>query len=143
MLKLFLFTGIRNAELADTILAEVDLDQMKICITEGKGWQDRYVLFHPHFRGELARYVAIQQEKGAVYLFESNLMTKFTTRRIREITRKYARKAGITKRIHPHLFRHLTGILSVALFPLPAGPVLFFSKLQLYATSIRDHYRYQ
>jgi site-specific recombinase XerD len=32
--------------------------------------------------------------------------TKFTTRWIREITKKYAKIAGITKRIHPHLFRH-------------------------------------
>jgi integrase/recombinase XerD len=106
MLKLLLFTGIRNAELAEIMLADVDLDQMKIRITQGKGGQDRYVLFPQYFRGELAQYVAIQQEKGAVYLFESNRMTKFTTRWIREITKKYARNAGITKRIHPHLFRH-------------------------------------
>ena len=49
---------------------------------------------------------SIQREKGAIYLFESNRRKKFTTRWIREITKKYARKAGITKRIHPHLFRH-------------------------------------
>jgi len=106
MLKLLLFTGIRNAELSEITLSDVDLNQMKIRITQGKGNQDRYVLFPPYFRGELAQYVTIQQEKGAVYLFESNRATKFTTRWIREITKKYARKAGITKRIHPHLFRH-------------------------------------
>jgi integrase/recombinase XerD len=33
-------------------------------------------------------------------------MSKFTTRSIRVIVKKYAKKAGITKRIHPHLFRH-------------------------------------
>ena len=33
-------------------------------------------------------------------------MSKFTTRWIREIVKKYAKMAGITKRIHPHLFRH-------------------------------------
>ena len=79
---------------------------MEIRITQGKGGQDCYILFPPYFRGELAQYVAIQQEKGVVYLFESNRTTKFTTRWIREITKKYARKAGIIKRIHPHLFRH-------------------------------------
>ena len=51
-------------------------------------------------------YISIQKEKGAVYLFESNRMSKFTTRSIRMIVKKYAKKAGITKRIHPHLFRH-------------------------------------
>ncbi len=106
LLKLMLFTGARNAELADITLADVDLDQMKIRITQGKGGKDRYVLFPPYFRGELAQYVSIQREKGAIFLFESNRRKKFTTRWIREITKKYARKAGITKRIHPHLFRH-------------------------------------
>jgi site-specific recombinase XerD len=63
-------------------------------------------LFPPFFRGELAQHVSIQKDKGAVYLFESNRMSKFTTRWIREIVKQYARKAEIEKRIHPHLFRH-------------------------------------
>lgn len=36
----------------------------------------------------------------------SNRLSKFSTRWIREIVKKYAKKAGISKRIHPHLFRH-------------------------------------
>ena len=106
MLKLLLFTGIRNRELANLTLKDVDLDSMRIRIDHGKGDKDRYVLFPPFFRGELAQYVSIQKEKGAVYLFESNRMSKFTTRWIREIVKQYARKAEIEKRIHPHLFRH-------------------------------------
>lgn len=54
----------------------------------------------------MAQYVSVQQEKGAVYLFESNRLTKFTTRWIREIVKNYARKAGINKGIHPHIFRY-------------------------------------
>ncbi len=106
MLKLLLFTGIRNAELVNLKLDDADLSQMRMRISHGKGDKDRYVPFPPHFRGELAQYISIQKEKGAVYLFESNRMSKFTTRWIREIVKKYAEKAGITKRIHPHLFRH-------------------------------------
>jgi integrase/recombinase XerD len=106
MLKLLLFTGIRNAELANIALKDVDLDQMKIRINQGKGDKDRYVLFPPYFRGELDQYISIQKEKGAVYLFESNRLTKFTTRWVREIVKIYARKAEINKRIHPHLLRH-------------------------------------
>ena len=106
MLKLILFTGIRNEELVNLTLKDVDLDSMRIRIEHGKRDKDRYVLFPPYFRGELAQYISIQKEKGAVYLFESNRMTKFTTRWIREIVKKYARKAEIDKPIHPHLFRH-------------------------------------
>lgn len=106
MLKLILFTGIRSEELVSIRLKDVDLDSMRIRISHGKGDKDRYVLFPPYFRGELAQYIIIQKEKAAVYLFESNRLSKFTTRWIREIVKKYATKAGITKRIHPHLFRH-------------------------------------
>jgi len=87
-------------------LQDVDLDSLRIRISHGKGDKDRYVLFPPYFRGELAQYIIIQKEQGAVYLFESNRMTKFTTRWIRAIVKKYADKAGISKRIYPHLFRH-------------------------------------
>jgi len=106
MLKLILFTGIRNEELVNLTLKDVDLDSMRIRIDHGKGDKDRYVLFPPYFRDELTQYISIQKEKGAVYLFESNRRTKFTTRWIRKIVKKYARKAEINKRIHPHLFRH-------------------------------------
>ena len=105
MLKLILFTGIRNEELVNITIQDVDLESMRIRI-HGKGDKDRNVLFPPYFRGELTMYISIQKEKGAVYLFESNRRSKFTTRWIREIVKKYATKAGITKRIHPHLFRH-------------------------------------
>ncbi|MDX2510949.1 MAG: tyrosine-type recombinase/integrase [Desulfobacterales bacterium] len=106
MLKLLLFTGIRNDELVNLTLQDVDLDQMRLRINQGKGGKDRYVLFPRNFRGELAQYISGQQEKGAVYLFETNRLNKYTTRWVREIAKKYARKAGINKRIYPHLFRH-------------------------------------
>ncbi len=79
---------------------------MRILIKHKKVTQNRYVLFPPSFHDDLAKYINIQKEKGAVYLFESNRKSKFSTRSIRVIVKKYAKKAGITKRIHPHLFRH-------------------------------------
>ena len=106
MLKLMLFTGIRNEELVNITIKDVDLDSMRIRISHGKGDKDRYVLFPSYFRGELAQYVGILKEQGAVYLFESNRRQKYTTRWIRGIVKKYALSAGIAKRVHPHLFRH-------------------------------------
>ena len=103
MLKLILFTGIRNEELVNITIENVDLDSARIRINHGKGDKDRYVLFPQYFRGELAQYVSIQKESGAVYLFESNRVQKYSTRWIREIVKKYAKMAGITKRVHPHL----------------------------------------
>ena len=50
MLKLLLFTGIRNDELVNLTLQDVDLDQMRLRINQGKGGKDRYVLFPRNFR---------------------------------------------------------------------------------------------
>jgi integrase/recombinase XerD len=46
------------------------------------------------------------QACGAAYLFESNRMRPYSTRRIRQIIREYALAARINKRVYPHLFRH-------------------------------------
>jgi len=38
-----------------------------------------------------------------VYLFESNRLKPYSTRRIRQIVRQYAVNASIQKRVYPHL----------------------------------------
>jgi len=106
VLKLLIFTGLRNAELAHVRIRDVDLDHCQIHVVQGKGRKDRCVLFPASFRGELAQYLRGPQDRGAVYLFESNRLKPYSTRRIRQIVRQYAVNAGIEKRVYPHLFRH-------------------------------------
>ena len=106
MIKLLIFTGVRNAELAKIRLTDVDLDGLKIRVEQGKGSKDRYVLIPASFRGELMQYIENQKEKMATYLFESNRLKPYSTRRIRQIVKHYAESAGIIKRVYPHLFRH-------------------------------------
>lgn len=36
----------------------------------------------------------------------SRIVRPYSTRRVRQIVKQYAEKAGITKRVYPHLFRH-------------------------------------
>jgi integrase/recombinase XerD len=106
MLKLLLFTGMRNAELVHLRPTDIDLQTCQVRITQGKGRKDRSVLFPTSFRGELAQYLARQDQHGATYLFESNRCQPYSTRRLRQIVKEYAQTAGITKRVYPHLFRH-------------------------------------
>src|SRR6266511_1438363 len=63
MIKLLIFSGVRNAELANIRLKDVDLNGCQIRIEQGKGKKDRYVLFPKSFRGELAQYLGKQREK--------------------------------------------------------------------------------
>jgi integrase/recombinase XerD len=106
MLKLLLFTGIRNAELVKLRLSDVALQTCQRRIEQGKGRKDRYVLFPTGFRGELAQYMERQQDQQATSLFESNRSQPYSTRRLRQIVKQYAMSAGIEKRVYPHLFRH-------------------------------------
>ena len=106
MLKLLLFTGIRNAELIQLRLTDIDLQMYHLRITQGKGHKDRYVLFPQSFRGELAQYMERQRTQRATYLFESMRHRPYSTRRLRQLVKQYAAAAGITKRVYPHLFRH-------------------------------------
>jgi integrase/recombinase XerD len=106
MLKLLLFTGIRNAELVHLRLTDVDLQTCQLRITQGKGHKDRYVLFPRSFRGELAQYMERQHAQGATSLFESNRHRPYSTRRVRQLVKQYATAAGMAKRVYSHLFRH-------------------------------------
>ena len=106
MIKLLLYTGVRNSELVKIRVSDIDLKSLRIRIEEGKGSKDRYVPIPKSFRGELTQYVVVQKKKKSEYLFETNRKTKMTTRWLREILKKYAIKAEIEKRIYPHLFRH-------------------------------------
>ena len=104
LLRLFLYTGVRNAELCAIEKSHVDLDAGKIFILSGKGSRDRYVLFGEQFRLPLRAYM--QSTPDNRYLFESKLKKPFTTRRIHQIVAEYGEAAGLSQAVHPHLFRH-------------------------------------
>jgi len=75
-------------------------------VGQGKGGRDRTVLFPTSFRGEFLQYLQGAPARRALYLFESNRLQPYSTRRIRQIVHAYALAAGIPKRVYPHLFRH-------------------------------------
>lgn len=107
MIRILMYTGVRVAELTRIRLTDVDAEQGKIFIEQGKGDKDRYVLFPPAFRLPLKAWAAQQKAAGAEYLFESAHRRHYSTRRIEQIVKEYAEAAGIELHVHPHLFRHM------------------------------------
>ena len=106
LVKMLLFCGIRNAELVQLQLQDVDLVRLQVRVRRGKGCADREVPIPEGFRGELLQYLDRQKSRGAAYFLESRLRKPYTTRRIRQILKTYADQASIEKRLYPHLFRH-------------------------------------
>ena len=102
MLRLLFFTMVRVSELCNIQVADVDLENCKVRIDQGKGSKDRYVLFGKSFATALRTHMAAHPQNR--YLFQTRRATKFSTRRVQQIVKKYAEEAGV--QATPHTFRH-------------------------------------
>jgi site-specific recombinase XerD len=106
LLKLLFYTAVRVRELVRIRIGDVDLEQCRIFIQQGKGPKDRYILFPASFRLVLRLRSHLKSHPENRYLFETTRCGPFTTRRIQQIVQSYRARAHITQPVHPHLFRH-------------------------------------
>ena len=102
MLRLLFYTAVRVSELCSIEIADVDLENCKIRINQGKGSKDRYVLFGKSFATALRTHIAAHPKNR--YLFQTRLNGKFSARRVQQVVKVYAEKAGV--KATPHTFRH-------------------------------------
>src|SRR5260370_16762387 len=102
MLRLLFFTAVRVSELCNIEVSDVDIENCKIRINQGKGSKDRYVLFGKSFATALRTHIAAHPKNR--WLFQTRLNGKYTSRRVQHIVKHYAEKAGVSAT--PHTFRH-------------------------------------
>lgn len=102
MLRLLFYTGVRVSELCRIKISDVDLENCKIFIEQGKGSKDRYVLFGKTFATALRTHIANHPRNR--WLFQTKRASKYSTRRMQQIVKKYAEEAGV--KATPHTFRH-------------------------------------
>lgn len=102
MLRLLFYTAVRVSELCKMQVADVDVEACKIRITEGKGSKDRYVLFGKTFATALRTHIANHPKNR--WLFQTKRATRYSTRRVQQIVKRYSEASGV--RATPHLFRH-------------------------------------
>ncbi|MFN0017945.1 MAG: tyrosine-type recombinase/integrase [Pirellulaceae bacterium] len=102
MLRLLFFTGVRVSELCNMQVADVDLESCKIRINQGKGSKDRYVLFGKSFATALRTHIASRPNNR--WVFQTKRSSKFSTRRVQQVVKKYAVEAEV--QATPHTFRH-------------------------------------
>ncbi len=102
MLRLLFYTAVRVSELCNIKVSDVDLEACKIRANQGKGSKDRYVLFGRSFATALRTHLAAHPNNR--WLFQTRRNTKFSPRRVQQIVKQYAEKAGV--QCTPHTFRH-------------------------------------
>ena len=102
MLRLLFYTGVRVSELCSIEVADVDLENCKIFINQGKGSKDRYVLFGKSFATALRTHIAAHAQNR--WLFQTRRCGRFSTRRVQQLVKLYSERAGVNAT--PHTFRH-------------------------------------
>jgi site-specific recombinase XerD len=97
ILELFFSTGLRVSELA-SLPAELDIDGDEFSV-RGKGEKVRVVFISEEARKAVKEYTKKRQD------MEDKLFP-LTTRSIERLVKRYAIKAGIGKKVTPHVIRH-------------------------------------
>ena len=109
LLKLMLDTGLRLSEALNLRWSDLDLLTGELRVRRGKGAKDR-VLWVGEEDLELLRRWRRRQTEILGYAPEHVFTTlkgrRLCPRYVQQMVRRYADKAGIHKRVHPHTLRH-------------------------------------
>lgn len=104
MMQTLLESGCRVSEFVELRVEDLSFAQRLITIVQGKGGKRREIPMRRELSQQLQIHIGTRK---AGPLFKSRQKPyKYTRQRIGQMVRMIARKAGIQKRIYPHLLRH-------------------------------------
>lgn len=99
ILELLFSTGLRVSELTGLGRYDIDLKRDEFSV-RGKGGKVRVVFLSPTARDALKIWEEKRDDPDSERLFP------LTTRQVERLVKRYAVKAGITKKVTPHVVRH-------------------------------------
>ncbi len=110
LLELLYASGLRVSELVGLTPEQVDLESNEIRVL-GKGSKERVVLMGEPAATALKSYLEYGRpellgKKRSQALFLNRYGQRLPARSVQRLLENYAKKAGIGKRVHPHLLRH-------------------------------------
>jgi len=109
MLELFFSTGLRVSELC-SLDSDIDLSQDSFSV-RGKGEKVRVVFLSPAAKSAVAAYLKARKDMAEALFVnvrsDKSIPSRLTSRSVERIIKKYAMKAGITKKMTPHVLRHV------------------------------------
>ena len=110
MLELLYATGVRVSELINLKLSQVNLNQGVLRII-GKGDRERLIPLGDEAQDWVKKFidgprVKILLKRQTEYLFPTGRGDRMTRQAFWHIIKRYAKKAGIGKKLSPHTVRH-------------------------------------
>jgi len=122
VLKVLYFTGMREKELINLDVRDVDFDRLQITIRHGKGDRRRVVNITSDCAEAIKRWPQVRpkpKEGHEDMLFLSPSKKIMSPYHVWKIVTENAAKAEITKKVYPHLMRvcHITHAIEAGLSP--------------------------
>jgi len=135
--------GLRFSEAASLKIHDIDSARMQIRVASGKGRKERLVPLSPRLLKELRIYW--KKYRPSDLLFPGKVLGKaYSDTTIRKAMKEAAVKAGIRRRVYPHVLRHsyATGLLEAGVDLLTISKLLghaSFITTMVYLHCRREH----
>jgi integrase/recombinase XerD len=104
IITLLYSSGLRISELINLKITDIHLDRLQIMVVKGKGFKDRMVNLSAVAASMIRTYLL--EYKPNQYLFNGNHSLRYTETSIRKVLERAAKKAGMQRKVWPHLLRH-------------------------------------
>jgi len=105
MISLTYACGFRVSELLNLKIKDLNFEEKIGYVRQSKGRKDRIFNIPDSLLGLLKKQAQGQKEKNEEYLFTGK-KGPLSDRNLQKIVRKAAKKAGLSKQVHPHTLRH-------------------------------------
>jgi len=135
--------GLRFSEAANLKIHDIDSDRMILRVACGKGRKERHVPLSPRLLTELRSYWV--EYRPSDFLFPGKTPGKsYADTTIQKAIKQSAKRAGIKKRVYPHVLRHsyATGLLEAGVDLLTISRLLghaSFVTTMIYLHCRREH----
>ncbi|MBI4280383.1 MAG: tyrosine-type recombinase/integrase [Armatimonadetes bacterium] len=117
LVTLLALTGLRRSELLALDVQDVDLMRGTVHVRDGKGGREALLPLHPLAVQVLNRYLPTRRRGSGRALFpgiahwRGQPSPRMSAHALRNLLDRVAQRAGLNRRIYPHLFRHTLGTL--------------------------------
>ena len=130
MICLLYSSGMRISELLNLKVKDLELSQNHGWVRNGKGGKDRPFIIAQSLKEELQIWVKDKNVDGWIFTGWNN--SPYNDSSVREILKKAAKEATITKKVHPHMLRHsfATHLLENGYAVTDVQPLLGHSRLE-------------
>ena len=106
MVRTMLEAGLRVGEAVALRPDHIDMTTCKLVVREGKGAKDRVLWIGDDLRDLIGTW--LERRPESVWLFPTRHGGQLSTRYVRQMVKRVARKAGVSEveRVSPHALRH-------------------------------------